>query len=165
MQRTAWSICNPTTNIKDNNLGNQRTNLWNWIQVKPTTTSNDNPVVKSIYDPSPVGYSMPPGNVFTGLSDNRWIEDSKTRVPNSSYSNAFEVYCDMSEKNPENTFLLPLGSYLNDGSLSIGFLLITSQYAYATSAAGWAIGFGNTQGTTSQVSGNISAYVLPIREQ
>ena len=34
------------------------------------TTANDNVVVKTIYDPSPVGYHLPSSNAFTGFTYN-----------------------------------------------------------------------------------------------
>jgi hypothetical protein len=41
-------------------------NLWS---VKCTSTGNsDNDVVKTVYDPCPVGFKMPNGNTFTGFS-------------------------------------------------------------------------------------------------
>ncbi|WP_333616731.1 fimbrillin family protein, partial [Bacteroides pyogenes] len=42
------------------------TNLWS---INNTAESfNDNNVVKTIYDPSPVGFKMPPSNAFTGFT-------------------------------------------------------------------------------------------------
>ena len=40
------------------------TNLWN------ADNPNDNAVVKTVYDPSPVGYHLPSSNVFTGFTYN-----------------------------------------------------------------------------------------------
>ena len=41
-------------------------NLWN---AEYSTTTNDNgPIVKTIYDPSPAGYCLPPSNIFTGFA-------------------------------------------------------------------------------------------------
>ena len=39
-------------------------NLWS----ANNTTTNDNPVVKTIYDPCPVGFKLPASNAFTGFS-------------------------------------------------------------------------------------------------
>ena len=41
-------------------------NLWNIDNEK--TDENDDKVVKTIYDPSPVGYSLPASNAFTGFT-------------------------------------------------------------------------------------------------
>ena len=39
-----------------------------WSANNTVTTANDNPVVKTIYDPSPVGFCMPPSNAWTGFT-------------------------------------------------------------------------------------------------
>lgn len=41
-----------------------------WSADNTVTTANDNAVVKTIYDPSPVGYHLPSSNVFTGFTYN-----------------------------------------------------------------------------------------------
>ena len=44
----------------------------NWnasIMSKPSSPYNDNPVVKTIYDPSPIGFKIPMTNAFTGFRD------------------------------------------------------------------------------------------------
>ena len=39
-----------------------------WSMDNTTTGFNDNPVVKTIYDPCPAGFKMPAGNAFTGFT-------------------------------------------------------------------------------------------------
>ena len=41
-----------------------------WSADNTVTTANDNVVVKTIYDPSPVGYHLPSSNAFTGFTYN-----------------------------------------------------------------------------------------------
>ena len=41
-----------------------------WSADNTVTTANDNAVVKTIYDPSPVGYHLPSSNAFTGFTYN-----------------------------------------------------------------------------------------------
>ena len=41
-----------------------------WSADNTTTGYNDNPVVKTVYDPSPVGFKMPASNAFTGFTAN-----------------------------------------------------------------------------------------------
>ena len=41
-------------------------NLWSTDNDK--TVPNDDLVIKSVYDPSPVGYSLPASNAFTGFT-------------------------------------------------------------------------------------------------
>lgn len=45
---------------------NAYNNLWSMNNTG--TSFNDNEVVKTIYDPCPVGFKMPPSNAFTGFS-------------------------------------------------------------------------------------------------
>ena len=39
-----------------------------WSADNSVTTGNDNPVVKTVYDPSPVGFHVPASNAFTGFT-------------------------------------------------------------------------------------------------
>ena len=52
-------------NIKEEMEG-QYYNLWSTDNAK--TEANDDVVIKSVYDPSPVGYSLPASNAFTGFT-------------------------------------------------------------------------------------------------
>ena len=51
----------PPTGYSYNNL---------WSADNTTTGYNDNPVVKTVYDPSPVGFKIPASNAFTGFTAN-----------------------------------------------------------------------------------------------
>ena len=53
-------------NIKQE-MDGQYYNLWSTDNDK--TVPNDDVVIKSVYDPSPVGYSLPASNAFTGFTD------------------------------------------------------------------------------------------------
>lgn len=65
-------IKNPTTfyicNVKNNNKLFGTANYYNLWDANCTTTGySDNVVVKTVYDPCPVGFKMPNGNTFTGF--------------------------------------------------------------------------------------------------
>ena len=47
-------------------MDGQYYNLWSMDNDK--TDANDEVVIKSVYDPSPVGYSLPASNAFTGFT-------------------------------------------------------------------------------------------------
>ena len=47
-------------------MDGQYYNLWSTDNDK--TEANDEVVIKSVYDPSPVGYSLPASNAFTGFT-------------------------------------------------------------------------------------------------
>ena len=57
---SSWSSAPPT--------GYSYYNLWSADNT--TTGFNDNHVVKTVYDPSPVGFKMPASNAFTGFTAN-----------------------------------------------------------------------------------------------
>ncbi|MBR6433551.1 MAG: fimbrillin family protein, partial [Bacteroides sp.] len=59
-------IQNPGTFCTDSKMDNKYINLWS--ADNNNTSANDNNVVKTIYDPCPAGYKMPPSNVFTGFT-------------------------------------------------------------------------------------------------
>ena len=52
---------NHLNNYKQNNL---------WSMDNTTTDYNDNPVVKTVYDPCPAGFHVPASNAFTGFTKN-----------------------------------------------------------------------------------------------
>ena len=61
------SIMNPGTfSTNPYTDGNQYYNLWD--ANNNVNTPNDNLVVKTIYDPCPAGYKLPPSNVYTGFT-------------------------------------------------------------------------------------------------
>lgn len=55
-----------------------------WSVDNAVTTANDNAVVKTIYDPSPVGYHLPSSNAFTGFTYN-----SENLVGTSNFTSRF----------------------------------------------------------------------------
>jgi len=73
-----------------------------WSADNTVTTVNDNAVVKTIYDPSPVGYHLPASNAFRGFTYNGWGNPSGFgTLFNSPYSSevdfidnyGWEFYC------------------------------------------------------------------------
>ena len=56
--------CNTSVTERDG----QYYNLWSTDNDR--TDANDDVVIKSVYDPSPVGYSLPASNAFTGFTLN-----------------------------------------------------------------------------------------------
>ena len=49
-----------------------------WSADNTTTGWNDNAVVKTVYDPSPVGFKMPASNAFTGFTSNGKFQTQTT---------------------------------------------------------------------------------------
>lgn len=59
-------IKNPFVFNTNNNMDSRYSNLWSADNT--TYNVNTNPVVKTIYDPSPVGFVVPPSGVFSGFT-------------------------------------------------------------------------------------------------
>ena len=59
-------ICNPHKFNTKEEMDGKYINLWNTDNDR--NEANDEVVIKSVYDPSPVGYSLPAANVFTGFT-------------------------------------------------------------------------------------------------
>ncbi|VFB13088.1 Uncharacterised protein [Bacteroides heparinolyticus] len=58
-------ITRPNTFCTNYYMDRRYANLWS-VNNK-VYTANDDPVVKTIYDPCPAGYKMPPSNIYTGF--------------------------------------------------------------------------------------------------
>ncbi|AVM57919.1 hypothetical protein C3V43_09250 [Bacteroides heparinolyticus] len=59
-------ITNPGMFCRNGVMDNTYANLWSGDNN--IYSANNNPIVKTVYDPSPVGYILPPGNGFTGFT-------------------------------------------------------------------------------------------------
>ena len=93
-------------------------NLWSADELNPGF--NDNPVVKTIYDPCPAGFKMPASNAFTGFTtngqnvgpmnvsgtwDNGWNFNNKITAPDAT------VYFPASGKRSRSDGSLTVDSY------------------------------------------------------
>lgn len=81
-----------------------------WSANNNVYTNNDNPVVKTIYDPSPVGFKIPPSNAFTGFTttgkDTKKISEINGTL-NSSL-NGWDFYTDSSKS---KTIFFPISGF------------------------------------------------------
>ena len=73
-------ITQPNTFCTNDNMDDKYYNLWD--ANNRADFPNDNSVVKTIYDPCPAGYSLPPNNVYSGFT---------TTGGNTSNSSQFNV--------------------------------------------------------------------------
>ena len=107
-------------------------NLWNVDNEK--TDENDDKVIKSVYDPSPVGYSLPAANAFTGFTTtggNTW--NSAEWNVKGNFDNGWYFYTKPNKKG-ETVFFPASGFRYISGSLSD----VTMNVFY------WVAGPGNT---------------------
>lgn len=144
-------------------------NLWSANNIE--TTCNDNKVVKTIYDPSPVGYCLPASNAFTGFTYNG--ENVNGTNPSSYYgtrfnspytsevdfttNNGFLFYCNkmngIAQYDITGGTIFYLASGFRDNSL--GILLLVGVHGYCW----YAIPFTTSTGLYFDMS---STYVCPI---
>ena len=82
---------------------------------------NDNPVVKTVYDPCPIGFKMPANNAFTGFTangQNNGTMNIDGTTDRQTYQNNF-VYNFWTSSSKTATINFPISGYRNnnDGSL------------------------------------------------
>ena len=107
-----------------------------WSADNTTTGFNDNAVIKTVYDPCPVGFKMPASNAFTGFTSDGQnqstaanINAKETNVSLDKFSAAYgHNFYTNSSKNA--TIFFPISSFR---SYSIG-LLNFGYYGYYRSA-------------------------------
>ncbi len=115
-----------TTNPRDWNAGTEAeghtkravNNLWS---IENTAMSvNGNTVVKTVYDPSPAGFKMPPSNAWTGFTQNGNNTGTNTQfnvsqpVSNNSYIKGWRFYLDGWQATTGNTSFYAATGYRND---------------------------------------------------
>ena len=106
-------------------------NLWSTDNDK--IGNNDDVVIKSVYDPSPVGYSLPASNAFTGFTNT----GQNTRNPaefniNGGFDKGWHFYTKKNKKG--NTVFFPVWGSRNYGTgllgrvMSYGFCWVAGPY-------------------------------------
>ena len=104
-------------------------NLWSINNTKTggQDKGNDDPVIKTIYDPSPVGFTVPGGNAFTGFTEtgrNRaTMNVDGTGVKSVFDANMGHHY--WTNSNKEETIFFPAAGYMDNGN---GALFWYKQY-------------------------------------
>ena len=122
---------------------NKYYNLWSTDNDK--TDANDDVVIKSVYDPSPVGYSLPASNAFTGFTTTgqnigAWSEGYILTPEDKAKLNVKGVfdkgwYFYTKPNKQGGTIFFPADGYRGD---SPGSLYVVTMYGYY-----WVAGPGN----------------------
>ena len=113
-------------------------NVWSAQQTKVIVNNNEaratTTSVKTIFDPSPVGYKVPPPAVFTGMindqSNTEWTFDGTSKYPTTNKEKTnikgeydgegWNFYCDgehdvpVEDREPSGTFFMPSTGKLNN---------------------------------------------------
>ena len=106
-------IARPNTFCTNGNMDYKYYNLWD--ANKNTTAANDNSVVKTIYDPCPVGYKMPPGNVYTGFTTTgQTTHDLSQFNVQGPWNKGWNFYCGLNHTG--DTVFFPASGYRSDSS-------------------------------------------------
>lgn len=96
IDRIKQNIQNPFTIFTWNGVDYRYINLWS--ANENTIDPNDNVVVKTIYDPSPMGYCLPASNAFTGFTTTAGLRTNNLSEFNISgdYFHGFDFYTNSS---------------------------------------------------------------------
>ena len=109
-------ICNPHKFNTKEEMDGKYINLWSTDNDR--NEANDEVVIKSVYDPSPVGYSLPAANVFTGFTTTGGYTNNPAEFNvNGVFDNGWYFYTKPSKQG--STVFFPTCGFRYDlGSLS-----------------------------------------------
>ena len=100
-------ILNP--NLMHNRYNGDYTYYNLWSADNKTTSANDNPVNKTIYDPCPVGFKLPASNAFTGFTTTGESVSSSTQVNGTWSSSEKGWYFYTNSEKTQSIFFPALG--------------------------------------------------------
>ncbi len=122
------NFSNGTTCIKNcilnpNVMQNQKeTNLYLnlWSANNKVYSGNDNPVIKTIYDPCPVGFKLPTSYVFTGFVPDGILTNTHSEI-NGIWDNTLKGWHFYTNFTKDKTIFFPLLGYRkdSDGALDL----------------------------------------------
>ena len=134
-QTYAYTIQNPSGYVQISNLTAHKWTWCNglyynvWSMNNTTTISNDNPVIKTVYDPCPVGFHVPASNAFTGFSKNG--QNGGPINAKGEFNFGFDFYNKIN--NPDATLFFPAGGQREYYStMSLGIEVLGSRGVYST---------------------------------
>ena len=94
-------------------------------------------VVKTIYDPSPVGFTVPGGNAFTGFTETG-MNKATMNVDGTGVKSVFDANMGhhyWTNSNKEETIFFPAAGYMDNGMMSMpAMALILSRLCYLGSS-------------------------------
>ncbi|EXY10309.1 hypothetical protein M104_1132 [Bacteroides fragilis str. 1007-1-F  len=132
------NFSNGTTRIKNcilnpNVMQNQKEiNLYLnlWSANNNVYSGNDNPVIKTIYDPCPVGFQLPDSYAFTGFVPDGYLSNIQSEI-NGIWDNILKGWHFYANSTRNKTIFFPLLGYRKD---SDGALDLVSIYSSCWSA-------------------------------
>ena len=142
-------------------------NLWSTDNDK--TVPNDDVVIKSVYDPSPVGYSLPASNAFTGFTTTGLSAGTNTTPATPEQINVklpFDKgYYFYTKKNKQgNIFFFPISGRRQPQS---GIMGLASSHGYSWDSGPYSLTEGRTFCLTLGIINPLDYYRrnygLPVR--
>lgn len=147
-----------------------KTDYWNFWNSSATISSPQNdPTVKTIYDPSPVGFCIPPGDAFTGFTKTgAESSDSGDFNVDGTFDYGWTMYCNPNNPGDGTIYFPATGARKSDGG---GLTEVGTVGYYATSKindfeTSYGIKFTSTSIDPQSTPSRGRGYnVRPIREQ
>lgn len=102
-------ILKPDVMQKQVSGDNAYANLWSVDNI--VYTANDKPVVKTVYDPSPVGFKLPPGNVFTGFTTTGGSTSTSSEINGTWSSSSLKGWNFYTDSSKSKTIFFPASGY------------------------------------------------------
>ena len=144
-------------------------NLWS---INNTTSGgnnsgNNNPVIKTVYDPTPVGFTVPGGNAFTGFTENGMNQGQKN-VDGTDVQATFNAKMGhdfWTNSNKDETIFFPATGYMDSGVGALGQYKKQGNFWTALPnlfSNGTALGFSVGDDVYSRV-GNMRTYGFSVR--
>ena len=102
-----------------------------WSADNNVYTANDENVIKTIYDPSPVGFKLPPGNVFTGFTTTGGSTSTSSEINGTWSSSSLKGWNFYTDSSKSKTIFFPASGYRgysSGGARNVG------SYGYCWSA-------------------------------
>lgn len=93
-----------------------------WSAANTVYTANDNPVVKTVYDPSPVGFKLPPSNVFTGFTTTGGNTNNPSEI-NGTWDSSLKGWNFYTDSSKSKTIFFSASGYRdysNGGANNVG---------------------------------------------
>lgn len=94
-----------------------------WSADNNVYTANDENVIKTIYDPSPVGFKLPPGNVFTGFTTTGGSTSTSSEINGTWSSSSLKGWNFYTDSSKSKTIFFPASgcrSYSFGGASNVG---------------------------------------------
>lgn len=109
-----------------------------WSADNNVYTANDENVIKTIYDPSPVGFKLPPSNAFTGFTTTGEYVSTLSQI-NGEWDSSLKGWNFYTDSSKNKTIFFPASGFRN---YSTGGAYFVGSFGYCWSAVPYYQGYG-----------------------